>query len=41
MPVTIYWFSRICRDVPPDVGRIANPTYAAWPHMLVYHENSH
>jgi hypothetical protein len=36
----IYWFSGIFRDAPPNVGRIANPTYAAPPDMLVYHGNS-
>jgi hypothetical protein len=35
-----YWFSGIFRDAPPNVGRIANPTYAAPPDMLVYHGNS-
>jgi 4-aminobutyrate aminotransferase-like enzyme len=34
------WFSGIFRDAPPNVGRIANPTYAAPPDMLVYHGNS-
>jgi hypothetical protein len=33
-------FSGIFRDAPPNVGRIANPTYAAPPDMLVYHGNS-
>jgi hypothetical protein len=32
-------FSGIFRDAPPNVGRIANPTYAAPPDMLVYHGN--
>jgi hypothetical protein len=36
----VYWFSGIFRDAPPNVGRIANPTYAAPPDMLVYHGNS-
>jgi hypothetical protein len=35
-----FWFSGIFRDAPPNVGRIANPTYAAPPDMLVYHGNS-
>jgi hypothetical protein len=35
-----FWFSGIFRDAPPNVGRIANPTYAAPPDILVYHGNS-
>jgi tellurite resistance protein TehA-like permease len=39
-PYEEMWFSGIFRDAPPNVGRIANPTYAAPPDMLVYHGNS-
>jgi len=33
-------FSGIFRDAPPNVGRIANPTYAAPPDMLPNHGDS-
>jgi hypothetical protein len=30
----------ICRDTPPNVGRIANPTYAVPPDVLANHGDS-